>query len=240
MALKGDGVPMLEKAQSRPDLLLLLSLLFLILMYPVLNHGDFRRILLGASMFTSILLATVRLARRKGWVWPTALLMVVTATVSVASNFVPTPTLIGARWALLTVFFGLAVAGLFPYLKNARSVTDAHLYTAMSIYVLLGMLWFSLYSAIDSIWPAAILHNNAAVTDRQSELLYFSLVTLSTIGYGDVVPLYPEVRMLAALEGLTGVLYIAITVAMLVSAYKQQGASSGAAADNHNVATERQ
>ena len=63
------------------------------------------------------------------------------------------------------------------------------------------------------------------MADRPSELLYFSLVTLSTIGYGDVVPLYGEVRMLAALEGLTGVLYIAITVAILVSGYKQQGPS---------------
>lgn len=75
-------------------------------------------------------------------------------------------------------------------------------------------------------YPGSILHNNATVTDRQSELLYFSLVTLSTIGYGDVVPLYGEVRMLAALEGVTGVLYVAITVALLVSAYKQRNGSN--------------
>ena len=50
--------------------------------------------------------------------------------------------------------------------------------------------------------------------DRQTELLYFSLVTLSTIGYGDIVPLIWEARILSALEGVTGVLYIAITVAL--------------------------
>ena len=83
----------------------------------------------------------------------------------------------------------------------------------------------ALYSAIDVFYPGAIVQNNAAMTDRQSELLYFSLVTLSTIGYGDVVPVHGEVRMLAALEGVTGVLYVAITVAILVSAYKQQGNS---------------
>ncbi len=86
------------------------------------------------------------------------------------------------------------------------------------------MQWFALYSAIDVFYPGAILRGTAG-TDRQSELLYFSLVTLSTVGYGDVVPLYGEVRMLAALEGVTGVLYVAITVALLVSAYKQQGTS---------------
>ena len=83
------------------------------------------------------------------------------------------------------------------------------------------MFWFALYSAIDVFDPGAI-QLTAAGRDRQSEILYFSLVTLSTIGYGDILPIGGEVRMLAALEGITGVLYVAITVALLVSAYKQR------------------
>jgi hypothetical protein len=89
------------------------------------------------------------------------------------------------------------------------------------------MQWFALYSAIDVFRPDSFLLSASIATDRQTELLYFSLVTLSTIGYGDIVPLHGETRMLAALEGITGVLYIAITVALLVSAYKQQSSSSG-------------
>ena len=208
---------MLQRATSRPDLLLLLSLLLVIVVYPVLDHGDIRRAVLGVLMFVPLLLSTVRLSERKGWVWPTALLMTATFLTAVANTFFPHPTLEGLKWALLVVFFGLTVYGLFPYLKNAHSVTDAHLYTAISIYLLLGMQWFALYSAIDVFFPGAILQNNAAVADRHSELLYFSLVTLSTIGYGDIVPVNGEVRMLAALEGVAGVLYIAITVALLVS-----------------------
>jgi len=216
---------MLQKATSRPDLLLLLSLALVIVVYPLLDHGDIRRAFLGVLMFVPLLMATIRLSERRGWVWPTALLMTATFLTAVANTFSPHPALEGLKWALLVVFFGLTVYGLFPYLKNARSVTDAHLYTAISIYLLLGMQWFALYSAIDVFFPGAILQNNAAVADRHSELLYFSLVTLSTIGYGDIVPVNGEVRMLAALEGVAGVLYIAITVALLVSSYKQQGAS---------------
>jgi len=122
---------------------------------------------------------------------------------------------------MLAAFFALTVLGLFSFLKAATSVIDAHLYTAVSIYLLLGMLWFALYCAIDVLFPGSI-QCNAAVGDRQSELLYFSLVTLSTVGYGDVVPLNSEVRILAALEGITGVLYIATAVAFLVSAYKRE------------------
>jgi hypothetical protein len=217
---------MLERATTRPDLFLLLSLLLIILVYPVLDHGDIQRLILGCLMFAPLLIATVRLSKRKGWLWPTVLLMAVTVLTAVVSTFVPITALMGLKWALLTIFFALTVCGLFPYLKNARSVSDAHLYTAVSIYLLLGLQWFALYSAIDVFFPGAILQTNPAVTDRHSELLYFSLVTLSTIGYGDVVPLRGEVRMLAALEGVTGVLYIAITVALLVSAYKQQDTSA--------------
>ena len=57
---------MLEQAQSRPDLFLLLSLLLVIVMYPVLDHGDVRRVILGVLMFVPILLATVRLADQNG------------------------------------------------------------------------------------------------------------------------------------------------------------------------------
>ena len=219
---------MLQRATSRPDLLLLLSLVLVIVVYPLLDHGDIRRAFLGVLMFVPLLLATIRLSERKGWVWPTALLMAATFLTAVANTFFPHPALEGLKWVLLVVFFGLTVYGLFPYLKNARTVTDAHLYTAVSIYLLLGMQWFALYSAIDVFLPGSILHNGATLADRHSELLYFSLVTLSTIGYGDIVPINGEVRMLAALEGVAGVLYIAITVALLVSSYKQQDVSADA------------
>ena len=151
-------------------------------------------------------------------------LMAVTVLAGGGEHIFPIPPLVGLKWALLVVFFGLTVYGLFPYLKNARSVTDAHLYTAVSIYLLLGLQWLPSTPRLMSSIPAHSAQQ-AAEADRQSELLYFSLVTLSTVGYGDVVPLNGEVRMLAALEGVTGVLYVAITVALLVSAYKQQGTS---------------
>lgn len=213
---------MLEKTKTRPDLYLLLSLLIVILLHPVLDHGVERRLMLGALMFGPVILATVKLSETRGWLWPTVLLAAGAFIFSVASTFFPSPALVGTKWAILAAFFGLAVAGLFPYLKNARSVLAAHLYTAISIYLLIGLAWFALYSAIDVFYPGSILRSSMAMADRSSELLYFSLVTLSTIGYGDVVPLYGEVRMLAALEGVTGVLYVAITVALLVSSYKQQ------------------
>jgi hypothetical protein len=176
-------------------------------------------------MFAPLLLATVRMAQIKGWVWPTILLMTAVVISAAASILFPSRVSIGLKWGILAGFFGLSVMALFSYLRNARAVEDGHLYTAVSIYLLLGMQWFAIYSAIDVLNPGSIQRSASAAADRHAELLYFSLITLSTIGYGDVVPLDGEARMLAALEGIAGVLYIAITVALLVSSYRPRANS---------------
>src|SRR5271167_1423750 len=75
------------------------------------------------------------------------------------------------------------------------------------------MLFLTLYSAVHVLHPGSFQYSTSAPTNRPSELLCFSLITLSTIGYGDIVPVYGEARMFAALEGMIGVLYVAITVA---------------------------
>jgi hypothetical protein len=210
---------MRQFVQARRDLFFLLSLLGIILLYPLLDRGNPQRLILGGLMFAPLLLATVRLAQIKGRGRPAALLMAGAVLSAALSVLFPFPILVGLKWGILAIFFGTCAIGLFSYLRNAPNIGDSHLYTAVSIYLLLGLQWFALYSAIDIISPQSIQHSTSAAADRHTELLYFSLVTLSTVGYGDVVPLKGEVRMLAALEGLTGVLYIAITVALIVSAY---------------------
>jgi hypothetical protein len=214
-------MPTLNRIQ--PGLLLLLSLVAMIVLHPVLDQGVIRRLFMQLMIFVPVLLATIRLSEIKHRVWPAVFLMSASMIFAVAAAFWPHPGLLTMKWALLAVFFALTVAGLFSYLRNARSVTEAHLFTAISIYLLLGMLWFSLYCAIDICYPGSILLHSTS--SRETELLYFSLVTLSTVGYGDIVPLYGEVRMLAALEAITGILYIAITVAILVSSFRHQDGS---------------
>jgi len=207
------------KLQSRPDLLLLLSLLAAILLTPVLNQDNWRRLLLAAVTFIPVVISIVRLSQIKGWMWPSVLLALGNVIFVVAGNTFPSRTLTAIRWAFLAAFFALAAAGLFSHLRNSRSVARAQLYTAVNIYLLLGLLWATLYLAIDAFSPGSIRIGSHAA-DRQTELLYFSLITLSTIGYGDIVPVSGEARILAALEGVTGVLYIAITVALLVGRFR--------------------
>jgi hypothetical protein len=207
------------KLQSRPDLFLLLSLLLAILLTPVLDRDGWRRLVLAGVTFIPVIISTVRLSQIKSRVWPLVSLMLLNMAFVVAGNTFRSRALTGIRWALLAAFFALTAVGLFSYLRSSRIVTQAHLYTAVNIYLLLGLLWATLYLALDAFDPGSI-QVGSHPAERETNLLYFSLVTLSTIGYGDIVPLSGESRILAALEGVTGVLYIAITVALLVSRFR--------------------
>ena len=212
---------MQTRLKSRPDLWLLLSLLLAILLTPVLDHGNWQRLVLAAVTFIPVVLSIVRLSQIKVWVRPAVLLMLGNVIFVVAGNTFRSRALTGIRWGFLAAFFALTAAALFSYLRNSRSVAQAQLYTAVNIYLLLGLVWATLYLAVDAFYPGSIQVGTHSA-DRQTELLYFSLVTLTTIGYGDVVPLSGEARILAALEGVTGVLYIATTVALLVSRFAKE------------------
>jgi len=209
------------KLKSRPDLLLLLSLLLAIVLTPVLDRDDWRRLVLAGVTFIPVILSTVRLSQIKSWVWPAVLLMLLNTAFVVAGNTFASSALNGIRWVSLAAFFALAAVGLFSYLRSSRIITAAHLYTAVNIYLLLGLLWTALYLALDSFHPGSI-QLGSQPAERDTDLLYFSLITLSTIGYGDIVPLTGGARILAALEGMTGVLYIAITVALLVGRFRAE------------------
>jgi hypothetical protein len=212
---------MQRKFQSRPDLFLLLSLLLAILLTPVLDRDGWRRLVLAVVTFIPVIVSTVRLSQVKLWVWPSVVLMLINVTFVVAGNTFTSRALTGIRWGSLAAFFALTAAGLFSYLRSSRIVTQHHLYTAVSIYLVLGLLWASLYLAMDAFAPGSI-QIGGHPAERDTDLLYFSLITLSTIGYGDIVPLSGEVRILSALEGVTGVLYIAVTVALLVSRFRTE------------------
>ena len=205
------------------DLFLLVSLLLLILMHPVLAQGRWPRLLLGILTFVPLIVATIRLAHRRDLIWPLVLLIASAMACAIGAFTSGSSTLFIIQWAILTIAFGLAVVGLFSYLQKATAITAGHLYTAASVYLLLALAFFALYTTLAAVHPDAFQKTAAGPTRHSVDLLYFSLVTLTTVGYGDIVAVREEVRLIAGLEAATGVLYVAITVAVLVSGYKARG-----------------
>ena len=91
--------------------------------------------------------------------------------------------------------------------------------------MLLGLAWVSIYQLVEVFYPGSFVGGSIDGADRNlivSELLYFSFVTLTTLGYGDINPVTPVARSVAVLEAVAGVLSLAIIVSRLVSAWKTE------------------
>lgn len=123
----------------------------------------------------------------------------------------------------MALFFGYVSLILFIHLGRPGRITRGRLYVSVSLYFLLGVFCFAVFDLVDSIRPGSFVQAGLSAGTRTTRAShrYFSFVTLTTLGYGDIVPATPLARILAVLEAATGVLYIAITVARLVAAYQR-------------------
>ena len=207
--------------------LLVLILVFLIL-NPLLEKDQLGEAVLLLSMYATLISAIRALSERTRVRWPAAVLAVFSIVAMTVAHFYPLRTLVIVNWAILAAFFAVVSVGLFAYLGRAGAVTDDRIYVSVSLYLLLGMLWFSLYNMLESIHPGSFVQASTPTSALpRGTMIYLSLATLTTLGYGDIVPMTPIARMVAALEAVSGVLYIAITVARLVAGYRGPNQETG-------------
>lgn len=127
--------------------------------------------------------------------------------------------------ALLLLFVLSAVGS---YLKDTREINQEALAASVCAYLLFGFACGALYAAFESWWPNGIEFSALGRDPNLFDYVYFSFVVLTTIGFGDVVPVNAMSRSLAMIEGIIGLFYIAIVVSRLVSIYHQQARLKGA------------
>ncbi len=120
------------------------------------------------------------------------------------------------RFACTAAFYGLAVRLLLHRVLASGRVTGARVTGAVCVYMLLGLLWASLYG-LEYVAGDSYRMTGLEVGAWSQQLTYFSFVTLTTLGYGDMTPTSPITRSLAIAEAATGVLYVAVLVARLVA-----------------------
>jgi hypothetical protein len=129
---------------------------------------------------------------------------------------------------LLTSVPVLAVlaAGMLAFVRRERRLTLDSIFATVAAYLLLALLFTQIYLCLMTWNPASFsLPVDAAERPLhllQSDMTYFSLVTLATVGYGDVLPATHVARMLAMFQAVIGVFYLAVVVAMFVGTYATQ------------------
>lgn len=114
-----------------------------------------------------------------------------------------------------------AIVHLLSRTFSATVIRASDLHAAAAIYLLIGFAFASAYQFIGIVWPQAFnLPANAG--DAKDIFIYFSFITLATVGYGDVTPVGGIPRMLAVLEAVTGQIYLVVSVSRLVGLHVAQ------------------
>lgn len=206
---------------DRRSLFLMFSLLLLMLLMPFLENHRIGEVFLLISLFVTLITAILELHGKETLRWLAIGVAIPMVLIELIGIFRPSHSLLIAAYALLMAFFGFASVGLFTYLGKPGAITSGRLYASVSLYLMLAMFWFALFNLTEAIHPGSFAQGGTSGRVSRSGFLYFSLITLTTVGYGDIVPVTPTGRLFAALEGAAGVFYIAITVARLVAAYQR-------------------
>ena len=195
---------------------------FLFLLFVALFLGPFIDLLL-VRLITSLLFSLLMIAGVVTMSRHSAVRFIagVVAFAAIAlrwmTHIAPTPAVL--RWSSLAslIFMVLLTMGtLYKVFMDDKPVTGHRIMGAIAAYLLFGVTWSILYGFLDQVLPNAFSISTFG-GERQEKLVFFSFVTLTTVGYGDITPTHDASRMFAVMEALVGQLYPATLLARLVS-----------------------
>ncbi|WOO41972.1 potassium channel family protein [Rubellicoccus peritrichatus] len=213
-----------KKAQAEPRkfLWLLIAQITLLFIYPLVEDHHLESWIVMALGLFVLLAALWSVADNKR----TLLIGALTGIPAVALNWSP-------LWGndplrIIALIFGLSFYLYINYhliksVLQAPKVTADIIAGSIAVYLLLGITWAAIYTGIDSLIPGSFNVSNPL--DPKADLtrpdfLYFSFITLSTLGYGDIVPIKPLARSFAFMEAMVGVIYVAVFVGRIVALHK--------------------
>src|SRR5213083_228184 len=201
---------------------LLIALAFFFIWAPFVEEIEGGELIVS-GLFSLVLLAgIVAVADRKR----VLVIAIVLAIPAIAGRWINhfRPDLIPPAVFLVAglILIAFVVGNLLRFVLRAPSVNTEVLCASISAYLMLGLMWTMAYWLVDQLTPGGAFSfntNTGAHSMSGFTGFYFSFITLSTVGYGDITPVSRVARMLAAMEAMTGLLYVAVLIARLVSLY---------------------
>lgn len=195
------------------------SLVILILAYPYLEVSIKGQLLLTVITIFVMMSLVVAVGDRKRSI-VIALIFAVPWFISLIINF---PVFENSRTVFLrkeivfaVLLFSYTTFNIFMHLLKSREVTTEILFASVCVYLLIGLTWAAFYIFIDFVFPGSFVDTSRDIPIDAPRILFFSYITLTTVGYGTLTPISDPARSLALLEAIIGQLYLAIMVARLV------------------------
>jgi hypothetical protein len=206
-----------------PSFWMLITLAASIALYPFANEARWLR-QAAQLMDIAVVLMVVRLLRQHAVIWHSGWLISLPLIALQIAHLFSTAPLVELAMLIAQVLFHLyAVIALLSYVLTDDVIDLDEMLALASTYALLSLLWASAYAIVVHFDPAAIFINPTNDLNQHtdfSDLVYFSLTTLTSTGYGEITPLSPAARALAMLQQWFGVLFVAMLIARLTSLYK--------------------
>ena len=173
-------------------------------------------LLMGATVITALFAedATPKQWRQVGWLIALSLLAAFVAALA-GSNQAGRGVTFGLSGVLAIAGAVIVARGVVSGIRVERRVTLHSVMGALTVYLLAGLIFAFAYSVMGVIAGAPVLSHIGA--DKHAEEVYFSFITLTTVGYGDIAPVAAASRMTSVLEALFGQLYLVTIVAVIVS-----------------------
>jgi hypothetical protein len=204
--------------------ILLVGLVFLLLVSPFPGAYDREDNLITPLVSVVVLAVTLCTAQR----FLTVLLMFVLTTTWLvtsivtdgsglfASDTIDKPVLIAPVLFLLVI--GAIFILIVTWMVRVTTINAETLCAAVCGYLILGIFWTGIYALVQNLHPHAIANFDSSKL-QHGDLIYFSYTTLTTTGFGDLIPKNPFARMWAVMEAVAGTFYNAIVIARLVTLY---------------------
>jgi hypothetical protein len=207
-----------ESWQSQANLSFFLGLLIAVgFVLPSLGFGKGDEQRYSDFAFSLLLISGVAIAWGRRWLFP---LGVFVGAVAVAVRWMAflTPTLTLQVWSGIWSLVAIIVIALVLLAQVFRSgpVTSYRVQGAIAVYLLFGIGWAHAYHITELLHPGSF-NSTAGNLNSVVDWAYYSYITLSTVGYGDITPVRPIARTLSMGEALTGQLYLAVLIARLVA-----------------------
>ena len=207
---------MIAELRRHPSAALLLVQLLGLLLYPWMERFPSGRALL--SGFGLLVLGVALWAvRRNQWLpWLALLLAIPVVLLSVIAGFAPDPRVTVALASLEAAFYFYASGSMIAYMLEDPVATRDELFAAGATFTLLAWGFAYAFVVCQTLIPGSFAGPGSAEARSWIELLFLSIMVLSSVGLSDIMPVTPFARGVVMLEAVAGVMYIALVVSRLI------------------------
>ena len=203
------------------NLIFLVVLVVFIVASPFLGSLPQGALIISALLTLVLIAGVVVVGARRATLVLAVLLLIPGLVARWVNYFHPDTMPPGVHLVAGMLLLGLVAVEFLRFILRAPRVTAQVLEAGISTYLVFGLLWTLAYMLVGQVDPNAFTFSESSAGHSMDSFnaLYYSLVTLTTMGYGDIVPVSRAARMLAVSEATTGVMYMSILIARLVGMY---------------------